>query len=169
MPAHPTPTSFLRRAPGPAPILSKATIEQLVKQKVSSILAAQRIEQHNQTPQNKHSSPPKDQQQSASSGGVSEEVQCRLASIEQRLKGQEAARAEGLSFQLMAKQHQARGEDGSALKKYMVAKPYFPRNEKLERKIGVLKERREGQLEQPAKQKKGGTDYEAEERNGEAD
>jgi DNA uptake protein ComE-like DNA-binding protein len=41
----------------------------------------------------------------------------------------------------MAKQHQARGEDGSALKMYELARPYFPDNEKLKGKIERLKER----------------------------
>ena len=38
----------------------------------------------------------------------------------------------------MAKQHQARGEDVSALKMYQLARPFFPSNEKLESKIAHL-------------------------------
>ena len=39
----------------------------------------------------------------------------------------------------MAKQHQARGEDGNALKMYELAQPFFPGNEKLVRKIEKLR------------------------------
>jgi Kinesin motor domain len=145
MAARPTPTSFLRRAPAPEPTLSKATIEQLVEQKVSAILAA-KLKQHDasqhppRSPARTAKSPPKQSSNVAGAGaGVSEEVQRRLASIEQRLSGQEGARAEGLSFLLTAKQHQARGEVTSALKMYNMARPYFPGNEKLERKIEALK------------------------------
>jgi Kinesin motor domain len=146
--ARPTPTSFLRRAPAPEPTLSKATIEQLVEQKVSAILAAQRSQEQQvpqQIPQPPSSSPPK---QRPTAPSVSEEVQRRLASIEQRLQGQEGARAEGLSFLLMAKQHQARGEMNSALKMYQIAQPYFPGNEKLERKIEVLRLKIEGKRDE---------------------
>jgi hypothetical protein len=64
-----------------------------------------------------------------------------LDSIEKRLEGQDGERAEGLSYLFMAKQHQARGEDGSALKMYELARPYFPENEKLKGKIERLKEK----------------------------
>jgi Kinesin motor domain len=146
--ARPTPPSFLRRGPAAEPNLSKATIEQLVEQKVSAILAAERSQKGqdqpfhqgpSQTSPNPSSQPSPPRQQA--SVGASEEVQRRLASIEQRLEGQEGARAEGLSFLLMAKQHQARGEENSALKMYQLAEPYFPGNEKLERKIDVLSAR----------------------------
>jgi hypothetical protein len=43
----------------------------------------------------------------------------------------------------MAKQHQSRGEDGSALKMYQLAQPFFPHNQKLARKIEVLQLKRE--------------------------
>ncbi|ERF71252.1 hypothetical protein EPUS_05304 [Endocarpon pusillum Z07020] len=145
--ARPTPTSFLRRAPPPEPTLSKATIEQLVEQKVSAILAARSSQpKPSQSLSNNASSPlPKQASNAAAAApAISEEVQRRLASIEQRLEGQEGARAEGLSFLLMAKQHQARGELNSALKMYQLARPYFPGNEKLERKIEVLKGKVEG-------------------------
>ena len=127
---RPTPT-FLPRAPDTH--LTKATIESLVEQKVSEILATR-------------APPPTvaaeaQQQPSASTKGISEEVQRRLDSIEQRLQGQEGARAEGLSYLLMAKQHQARGEDGSALKMYRLATPYFPENVKLIKKIAALEQR----------------------------
>lgn len=144
MAARPTPTSFLRRAPAPEPTLSKATIEQLVEEKVSAILAARQKEppRKPQQPQPAPlplSSPQKHHPQPhPPTAAISEEVQRRLVSIEQRLSGQEGTRAEGLSFLLMAKQHQARGEASSALKMYRMARPYFPGNEKLERKIEGL-------------------------------
>ncbi len=146
--ARPTPTSFLRRAPL-EPTLSKATIEQLVEQKVSAILAAQSNQQKPPQPASYSASspPPKEASNAtapAPAPAISEEVQRRLASIEQRLEGQEGARAEGLSFLLMAKQHQARGEMNSALKMYQLARPYFPGNEKLARKIEVLRGKIEG-------------------------
>lgn len=119
--ARPTP-SFIRHAPESTNI-TKASIETLVEKKVSEILAARALEAP--VP-----APVKD---------VSDEVQKRLDSIERRLEGQEGERAEGLSFLLMAKQHQARGENGSALKMYELARPYFPDNEKLVRKIESLR------------------------------
>jgi Kinesin motor domain len=126
------PTSnFIRRAPDTH--LTKATIESLVEQKVSEILAGR-------APLQVSEAGP--QQQSASAAkGISEEVQRRLESIEQRLEGQEGARAEGLSYLLMAKQHQTRGEDGSALRMYRLARPYFPENEKLVKKIAAIEDR----------------------------
>jgi hypothetical protein len=127
---RPTP-SFIRRAPDTH--LTKATIESLVEQKVSEILAGRAPLQISEAAP---------QQQSASAAkGISEEVQRRLELIEQRLEGQEGARAEGLSYLLMAKQHQARGEDGSALKMYRLARPYFPENEKLLKKIAAIEDR----------------------------
>lgn len=150
--ARPTPTSFLRRVPAPELTLSKATIEQLVEQKVSAILAAHNSQHQQQELEASKRLPPssasisdlKSQANAATSGSISEEVQRRLLLIEQRLEGQEGTRAEGLSFLLMAKQHQARGEVNSALKMYRLARPYFPGNEKLERKIEALMVRVEG-------------------------
>jgi hypothetical protein len=122
--ARPTPP-FLHRGPAP---LTKATVESLVEAKVSEILAARAM----------NAPPPIEKD-------IPSEVQKRLDSIEQRLAGQEGERAEGLSYLLMAKQHQARGEDGSALRMYRLAAPYFPGNRKLEGKIERLESRnREG-------------------------
>ena len=104
---------------------SKASIEEMVEKKVSEILAAKALESKPEPPAKE----------------ISEEVQRRLDSLEQRLEGQEGSRAEGLSYLLMAKQHQARGEDSSALKMYQLALPYFPGNEKLLRKIESTQER----------------------------
>ncbi|EXJ88893.1 kinesin family member 22 [Capronia epimyces CBS 606.96] len=121
--SRPTP-SFIRRGPEPS-TLTKASIETLVEQKVSEILAAHTLNAPDPAP----------------AKNVSEEVQRRLDSIEKRLEGQDGERAEGLSYLFMAKQHQARGEDGSALKMYELARPYFPDNEKLQSKIERLKEK----------------------------
>jgi DNA uptake protein ComE-like DNA-binding protein len=118
--SRPTP-SFLRRGPEH---LTKATVESLVEAKVSEILAARAM-----------NAPP------AIEKDIPEEVQKRLDSIEQRLAGQEGERAEGLSYLFMAKQHQARGEDASALRMYRLALPYFPGNVKLEGKIERLEMR----------------------------
>jgi hypothetical protein len=122
---RPTPT-FIRRG---AETLTKATVESLVEQKVSEILAARAM----------NCPAP------VALKEIPEEVQKRLESIEQRLAGQEGERAEGLSYLLMAKQHQARGEYGSALRMYRLAVPYFPGNEKLEGKIAKL----EGRMRRP--------------------
>jgi Kinesin motor domain len=121
--ARPAP-SFLRQDP-PTTTVTKASIESIVEKKVSEILASRTLNAPDPAPQ-------KD---------ISSEVQKRLDSIEKRLEGQEGERAEGLSYLFMAKQHQARGEDGSALRMYELAKPHFPGNEKLERKIDKLKEK----------------------------
>lgn len=127
---RPTPT-FIRRGPEH---LTKATVESLVEAKVSAILAARAM--------NEPAPPAKE---------ISEDVQKRLDSIEQRLAGQEGERAEGLSYLLMAKQHQARGEDASALRMYKLALPYFPGNGKLEAKIAKLENRiRQNSDGQPA-------------------
>ncbi|KAK0258004.1 hypothetical protein LTR91_012995 [Friedmanniomyces endolithicus] len=72
---------------------------------------------------------------------VPEEVQRRLDALEKRVEGQETERAEGLQYLLMAKQHQLRGEQVSALKMYQLALPHFPGNEKLVRKMSALQDR----------------------------
>lgn len=142
--SRPTP-SFIRRGPEPAN-LTKASIETLVEQKVSEILAARALNAPDPQP----------------TKTISDEVQRRLDSIEKRLEGQEGERAEGLSYLFMAKQHQARGEDGSALKMYELARPYFPDNQKLASKIERLRERmarrreeeEEGEVKEPTSKSK---------------
>lgn len=121
--SRPTPT-FIRRGPEPLN-MTKASIETLVEQKVSEILASRALNAPDPAP----------------TKNISDEVQRRLDSIEKRLEGQDGERAERLSYLFMAKQHQARGEDGSALKMYELARPYFPDNEKLQSKIERLKEK----------------------------
>lgn len=130
--SRPTPT-FIRQPPE-ASAVSKASIESIVEKKVTEILASRTLNAPDPAPQ-------KD---------ISAEVQQRLDSIEKRLEGQDGERAEGLSYLFMAKQHQARGEDGSALKMYELAQPHFPGNEKLEKKIQKLKEKIQTKREAPA-------------------
>lgn len=121
--SRPTPT-FIRRAPEPK-ALTQESIETLVEKKVSEILAARAMNAPDPVPMK----------------NVSDEVQKRLDTIEKRLEGQDGERAEGLSYLFMAKQHQARGEEFSALKMYELAQPYFPDNTKLEGKIERLRAR----------------------------
>ena len=104
------------------PNMSKDAIEALIERKVSEALAG-KIDQTTIPVQEP----------------LNEEVQRRLNELEKRVEGQETERAEGLQYLLMAKQHQARGEDSSALKMYQLALPHFPGNEKLARKIEALK------------------------------
>src|SRR5207248_3093730 len=80
---RPTP-SFIRRTPDI--YLTKETIESLVEQKVSEILAGRA------PPQVSEAGP--EQQSESAAKGITEEVQRRLESIEKRLEGQEGARAE---------------------------------------------------------------------------
>ncbi|KAE8150438.1 P-loop containing nucleoside triphosphate hydrolase protein [Aspergillus avenaceus] len=106
--------------------MSAARIEEMVEKKVEEILAVRAVSEKSRQTQVRE---------------LNEQVQKRLEMLEQRVEGTEDARAEGLSFLLMAKQHQARGEDAFALKMYQLALPFFPNNEKLVKKISTLKER----------------------------
>lgn len=108
----------------PQPGLSKDAIEALIERKVNEALAERA-----------------DQTTVSSGDPVSDEVQKRLIALEKRVEGQETERAEGLQYLLMAKQHQVRGEDSSALRMYQLALPHFPGNEKLARKVSALKDR----------------------------
>lgn len=76
-------------------------------------------------------------------------MQARLDALEQRVAEKEDS--DGLHFLLMAKQHAARGEEGSALRMYKLALPFYPGNGKLLAKIRALEEkvvaRREGEKE----------------------
>jgi len=108
-----------------APTISQATIEDIIEKKVTEILAARAL----------------DQPSTAPIPDISQEVQRRLDLLEQKIEGKDDARAEGLSYLLMAKQHLVRGEEGSALKMYELAREYFPDNRKLEAKILRLREK----------------------------
>lgn len=106
--------------------MSADAIEALIERKVSEALAEHATNTTNI---------------SAAGGGeaVSDEVQRRLDALEKRVQGQENERAEGLQYLLMAKQHQVRGENASALKMYELALPHFPGNEKLVGKMSALR------------------------------
>ncbi|KAJ5898787.1 hypothetical protein N7495_003531 [Penicillium taxi] len=113
--------------------LSAARIEEMVERKVEEIMATRAVSEQSRQTQVRE---------------LNEQLQRRLEMLEQRIEGTEDARAEGLSYLLMAKQHQARGENSSALRMYQLAQPHFPHNEKLTAKISALKQRIETQ--QPA-------------------
>jgi DNA uptake protein ComE-like DNA-binding protein len=108
----------------PLQAMSQSAIEDMVEKKVAEALAARALDQP--------APPTKD---------ISEDVKRRLEYLEQKIEGQDDSRAEGLTFLLMAKQHQARGEDASALKMYELAREHFPQNAKLEAKIEKVKAR----------------------------
>ncbi|KAF2415537.1 kinesin-domain-containing protein [Tothia fuscella] len=101
--------------------LSKAEIEAMIDQRVTEKIAEKAL---NQT--------------TVPAPALSGDVQRRLDALEQRVSEKEDS--EGLQFLLMAKQHHARGEDSSALRMYQLARPFFPKNEKLARKIIALQE-----------------------------
>nr|OQO15358.1 hypothetical protein B0A51_17708 [Rachicladosporium sp. CCFEE 5018] len=111
----------------PKPGMSQSDIEALIERKVTEALAERADNTSISNPE-----------------PISDEVQKRLEALEKRVEGQETERAEGLQYLLMAKQHQVRGEEASALKMYMLAQPSFKGNEKLERKIEGLRHRIEG-------------------------
>lgn len=116
------PTVLATRTPAE---LSAAKIEELIERKVSEALANQ-AQAHSAL---------------SARNDMSEAVQRRLEALEKRIESGEAeeARAEGLRFLLMAKQHKERGEDSSALKMYELALPFFPGQEKLLKKIDNLR------------------------------
>ena len=120
--SRPNGPSTIARAPAPG--LSKDAIEALIDRRVNEALAGRA-----------------DQTTMSNPEPISDEVQRRLDALEKRVDGQENERAEGLQYLLMAKQHQVRGEDGSALKMYKLALPHFPGNEKLARKVAALHEK----------------------------
>lgn len=132
--SRPTPSnpSLLRKGPPETTTITKATLDSLVEKKVAEILAAREVNVLPPVAASEQAGTERDK-------AISAEVQARLDSIEKRLEGQEGERAEGLSYLFMAKQHQARGEDGHALKMYELAQPFFRGNTKLERKIEKLR------------------------------
>lgn len=118
------PAKFMRPS-GPA--MTQETIEALIERKVTEKLAESALNASMPVP------PP--------TQDVSAVVQARLDALERRVEGQETERAEGLQYLLMAKQHQVRGEDASALKMYQLAAPFFPGNERLGKKMFALEEK----------------------------
>ncbi|KAJ5637828.1 hypothetical protein N7490_007707 [Penicillium lividum] len=106
--------------------LSAARIEEMVEKKVEELLAVRAVSEQSKQTQAQE---------------LNDQLQRRLELLEQKIEGTEDDRAEGLSYLLMAKQHQARGENSSALRMYQLALPHFPHNDKLAAKIAALKER----------------------------
>nr|POE51117.1 kinesin-like protein kif22 [Quercus suber] len=106
------------------PGMTKDAIEAMIERKVNEALAERA-----------------DQTTVSSGEPISDEVQKRLDALEKRVEGKETERAEGLQYLLMAKQHQVRGEDISALKMYQLALPHFPGNERLVRKMAALQDK----------------------------
>ncbi|EER23402.1 hypothetical protein D8B26_001505 [Coccidioides posadasii str. Silveira] len=114
--------------------VSAAKIEEMVEKKVAQILAA-RARDEAETSRGALRT---------QANNINAQLQRRLERLEQRVEGNEDARAEGLSYLLMGKQHQSHGEDKSALKMYQLALPFFPENAKLAQKIEVLQARLNG-------------------------
>jgi hypothetical protein len=116
--------------------LSSAKIEEMIERKVQEALANRVMDQPAQAP-----------------AEISEAVQRRLEALEKKIENGEAedARAEGLRFLLMAKQHKERGENSSALKMYELAVPYFPNQQKLQAKIENLKAKIQAKREEAAR------------------
>lgn len=118
-------SSNVRSNASSEPVLSKESIEALIAQRIDERLAEKAL-----------------QESSAPAPSLSVDLQKRLDNLEQRIEAKEdGGRAEGLQFLLMAKQHQVRGEDGSALRMYQLALPFFPGNEKLRKKMKAIEER----------------------------
>ncbi|OAX79792.1 hypothetical protein ACJ72_05886 [Emergomyces africanus] len=121
--------------------LSAAKIEEMVERKVEEVLAARALSDAGKQQRGVDHS---------SNNELNEQVQRRLELLEQKIEGKEDARAEGLSYLPMGKQHQSRGEDSSALRMYQLAHPFFPSNEKLEGKINTLKEKLKYKGQEPS-------------------
>jgi hypothetical protein len=117
--------------------MSAAKIEEMIEKKVQEALAHRALDQP-------APNPPTD---------ITEAVQRRLEALERKIESGEAeeARAEGLRFLLMAKQHKERGEDSSALKMYELAVPFFPGQEKLQKKIDNLRVKIQAKREEVAR------------------
>jgi hypothetical protein len=117
--------------------MSAAKIEEMIEKKVQEALAHRALDQP-------APNPPTD---------ITEAVQRRLEALERKIESGEAeeARAEGLRFLLMAKQHKERGEDSSALKMYELAVPFFPGQEKLQKKIDNLRAKIQAKREEAAR------------------
>ncbi|GAM36690.1 hypothetical protein TCE0_018f05977 [Talaromyces pinophilus] len=107
--------------------VSADTIAEMVEKKVEQMLAARALDDSHQ--------------HQAQLEQMNEQMQRRLEVLERRIEGTEDARAEGLSYLLMAKQHHGRKEFSSALRMYKLALPFFPRNQKLAIKIANLEEK----------------------------
>ncbi|SZF01241.1 unnamed protein product [Blumeria hordei] len=110
-------------------------IELLIEQKIQEALA-NRI----------------DNQIDSKTNAVSDALQQRLEALERKIQNgeEEHTRAEGLRYLLMAKQHKERDQFTSALRMYELAVPYFPGQERLQKKIESLKAKIQRQSDQTA-------------------
>ena len=133
------PTKMVRPNPNnsAATGISGVKIEELIEKKVAQALASRAL----------------NQPAPSAPSEVSEAVQRRLEALERKIESGEAeeARAEGLRFLLMAKQHKEHGEDTSALKMYELALPFFPGQEKLLKKMDNLRAKIQAKREEAAK------------------
>lgn len=107
-------------------------IEDIVEKKVEEILAARALNEASSSSSALQIPAP----------DVNEQVNKRLEMLERKLEKKADARAEGLTYLVLAKQHVQRGEDFAALSMYRLALAYFPENEKLLKKISDLEEKR---------------------------
>lgn len=133
-------SSHHRASHHPASKENQIDIENLVAKKVEEYLAAKALNESSV------SVPP------PSSNDISDEVNKRLELLEQKIEKKADARAEGLTYILLGKQHQARGEIVAAIKMFQLAQTYFPDNEKLKKKIEglVVKRKSESSLAEAA-------------------
>lgn len=107
------------------PAMTKESIEALIAQRIDEKLAEKAL-----------------QDGGAAAPALSMELQRRLDDLEHRIDAKEDdGKSQGLQFLLMAKQHQMRGEDASALRMYHMAQPFFPSNTKLQTKMKALEDR----------------------------
>ncbi|KAL9088417.1 MAG: hypothetical protein Q9159_003117 [Coniocarpon cinnabarinum] len=121
--APPRPSKALKTTinPNPKPAPCNKSIEEMINRLVDEKLASKVL-----------FAPDKTQ------STISDSVRARLDALESRVGSTEDAQSEGLQFLLMAKQHQAHGEDASALRMYRMALPFFPDNAKLADKMIAL-------------------------------
>jgi DNA uptake protein ComE-like DNA-binding protein len=124
------PNKVHRTGESPVGGMSKADIEALIERRLDQKLAEKALGE-----------------KVAPAPALSHELQQRLNALEARVSQKEDS--EGLQYLLMAKQHQARGEDTSALKMYQMAQPFFPSNDKLTRKIHNLQNKLNTKHEEP--------------------
>jgi DNA uptake protein ComE-like DNA-binding protein len=127
------PNKVHRTGESPQSGMSKADIEALIERRLDQKLAEKALGE-----------------KVAAAPALSHDLQQRLNALEERVSKKEDS--EGLQYLLMAKQHQARGEDASALKMYQMAQPFFPSNDKLTRKIQSLQNKINSKREEPVEE-----------------
>lgn len=113
------PSKIARSTEAPNAGMSKEDIEEMIEKRLNQKLAERALEE-----------------KVTSAPALPNDLQLRLDALEKRVNKKEDS--EGLQYLLMAKQHQARGEDSSAMRMYQLAQPFYPNNEKLARKMASL-------------------------------